>query len=94
MSRKKIDRVGERRINKQRMLMEITRYYNNKNVVVTFLGTGEAVRCRYDQFLKGDVKATKFPVKKKHILLTVIAGIVAVVVAVSLLIFGIKTLFF
>lgn len=91
--RKKTERIGEQAINKQGMLMEITKYDNNKDVTVTFVETGETVKCSYIQFKKRDVKATVFPVGKTHITITVITYLLMVAIGISLLAWGVTSLF-
>lgn len=89
MAQRKLNRVGERSINKQGMLMEITKYYNNKNMVVTFVDTGDAVTCRYDQFKKGNVFC---PIKKSSVIVTRLAVVGIIGIAVTLAVCAIKYL--
>lgn len=89
MAVKKIHRIGERNTNKQGLVMEITEYYNNRNIVVTFIDTGEEVKCRYSQFKSGTIRATILP-SSGRIVLTAVSLIAGIVAILSLIIIGLK----
>lgn len=90
---KRTDRLGKRTVNHQGLIMEITKYRNNKDIEVTFVETGEKVQSRYDQFKDGKVTATVFPVKKSTLVMTAVACIGVAGIAVALLVCGIISLF-
>lgn len=59
---KRIDRLGEERLNNQGCLMKIIEYIDNKNVIVEFQDEHKArVNVRYDNFVNGQVKNQYFP---------------------------------
>lgn len=89
MAPKKTQRLGERNVNKQGMLMEITKYYNNKDMVVTFVDTGDTARCRYDQFKKGNVFV---PIKKSSVIVGLLAVVGVIGIAITLAVCVVKHL--
>lgn len=58
MSRsKKKERLGEVKVNRQGLDMEIIEYHSNKDMVVMFPATGQKRKARYANFAKGEVYA-------------------------------------
>lgn len=51
------ERVGETRYNAQGLRMRIIKYYNNKNIVIRFLETGEERKVSYQRFKEGKIIA-------------------------------------
>lgn len=51
--KRKTERIGEEKQNKQHLTMRIIKYYNNKNVVIRFLETGEERKVSYIKFRRG-----------------------------------------
>ncbi|WP_080845590.1 hypothetical protein [Cytobacillus gottheilii] len=52
---KKLDRTGEKKVNKNGSPMEIVKYTNNKDILVKFTDSGNVVRCAYSSFSKGSL---------------------------------------
>lgn len=86
MAKKRIDRIGEIRTNKQGFDMQITDYRNNKDIDVVFILTEEKVYHKtYEQFKKGEIYMKKIPAKTKISAIVVILSILIILCTIGAL---------
>lgn len=57
MKTKRNERLGQTRINKQGLNMQVVKYINRSNIIVRIMESGEEIRTTWFRFKRGQVRA-------------------------------------